>query len=86
MKIGGTTVLWSIILVVFFHWYGDQERTDRAEQASRTAARRSALASAAGRLGATDADMPDVLTWDHVVAELAKSQPAEPGGPRAKGP
>jgi putative membrane protein len=86
MKIGGTTVLWSIILVVFFQWYGDQVRADRAEQASRMAARRAAAASvSAGALGPTDEDMPDVLTWEHVVAELAKSQPAKPG-PKAQAP
>jgi putative membrane protein len=83
MKVGGTTVLWSIILVVFFKWYGDQVRADRAEQAAQRSA---AAGSAAAGAVPTDDDMPDVLTWDHVVAELARSQPAKPGGPRAQGP
>jgi putative membrane protein len=86
MKVGGTTVLWSIILVVFFHWYGDQVRADRAEQAERRSVAARQPEAPPARTGPSDADMPDVLTWEHVVAELAKSQPAKPGGPRAQGP
>jgi putative membrane protein len=83
MKLGGTTIVWSIIVVVFFKWYGAQLRADQADQAEQTERR---AASAAAPPSPTDTDMPDVLTWDHVVAELARSQPAKPTGPRAEGP
>jgi putative membrane protein len=89
MKVGGTALLWSVILIVFFRWYGDQVRADRAEQAERRSVAIRKLPEATGspmRAAPTDAEMPDVLTWDHVVAELAKSQPAKPGSPSAQGP
>jgi putative membrane protein len=85
MKVGGTALLWSIILVVFFQWYNVEQRQDRAE-------REALIAASRRRLGASEAepaaggDMPEVLTWEHVVSELAKSQPAEPGGQRPPGP
>jgi len=92
MKVGGTVILWSVILVVFFQWYGAEERTDRAEREALMAKSRERLRAAAAPLadgtdsGAPSVGMPEVLTWDHVVHELAKSQPAEPGGPRPPGP
>jgi putative membrane protein len=89
MKIGGTTLLWSIILVVFFKWYGAQVLIDRAERAESQPAPLLGQPEGAGptvRPRPDDAGMPELLTWDHVVAELAKSQPAKPGSPRAQGP
>jgi putative membrane protein len=88
MKVGGTTVLWSIIMVVFFRWYGAEQRADAAERAAMMAQARAEAARAEAARGeaskplgeSTVADMPDVLTWDHVAKELAKSQPAQPGG------
>jgi len=96
MKVGGTILLWSIILVVFFRWYAAEERADRAEQAEfRTMAARtnaavgaaeSELAGLADPASSQGADIPEVLTWDHVVQELARSQPAKPGDLNAQGP
>jgi putative membrane protein len=49
MKIGGTLLLWSIIVVQFFRWYQESEKS--------------------GGPG-------DVLTWDDVERELARTPPA----------
>jgi putative membrane protein len=88
MKVGGTTLLWSIILAVFFQWYGVEAKADKAERDAinarmRAEAYRSSVAAGGAE---TDSDMPEVLTWDHVAQELAKSQPAQPGSPSAPGP
>ena len=92
MKVGGTVILWSVITVVFFRWYGAEARAEQAERQAQLARSRarlraaSAATQAPAEAEASPVAMPDVLTWDHVVHELAKSQPAEPGGPRPPGP
>ena len=92
MKVGGTMLLWSIILVVFFQWYGVEERADRAERkamvAQSWAEAEAQVAAAAAPLGVPARRtrvMPDVLTWEHVVSELAKSQPASARATRRTG-
>ncbi len=85
MKVGGTMLIWSVILVVFFQWYGAEQRADEAERqamlaaARREAAEREAATAPAPVTSVGEADMPEVLTWEHVVQELSKSQPAQPG-------
>jgi putative membrane protein len=79
MKVGGTFLLWGIIVVVFFRWYGEQERAD--------AMQRKATRLAAGPVGTTpgppassggEMAIPPVLTWRDVADELAKTRPASP--------
>jgi putative membrane protein len=55
MKVGGTMLLWSIIVVQFFRWY--QATEERS-----------------GGRG------HDVLTWEDVERELARTPPATPSG------
>jgi putative membrane protein len=76
MKVGGTFFLWSIILVVFFKWAGSGDRKQEAAEE-----RAASAAAGAARVGLAPAqnDLPEVLTWEHVAGELAKSQPARPG-------
>jgi putative membrane protein len=89
MKVGGTFLLWGVIVVVFYRWYLEQERHDAD---TRRAARQAAAAagSAPSRStvvvgdrpaepGAGGRVMPDVLTWEQVADELAKTPPARPG-------
>jgi cytochrome c oxidase assembly factor CtaG len=80
MKVGGTFYLWSIILVIFFRWAGsgDRKREAAVERAASAAAGAARVGLAPPR-AATDEVIPDVLTWEHVAGELAKSQPARPG-------
>ena len=66
MKTCGTVILWSVILVVFWHWYRDEHGEDLAYM------RRPVPSSKP----ASDAAMPDVLTWEQVEQELARSKPA----------
>jgi putative membrane protein len=47
MKVGGTFIIWGIIVVVFFRWYGEEYGDQRT---------------------------PDVLTWEHVERELARTK------------
>jgi cytochrome c oxidase assembly factor CtaG len=81
MKVGGTFYLWSIILVVFFRWAGsgDRKREAAEERAASAAAGAARVARTAPVAAGPDVAMPDVLTWDHVAGELARSQPAPPG-------
>jgi len=127
MKVGGTFLLWGIIVVVFFRWYADQARNDAiSRRATRlaagplpsrtTATNRRAGAGAAEASPAAGAAVPaygpvvrrtkapvpvevvevadravsdgaaerregDVLTWADVAEELARTRPADPGGP-----
>jgi hypothetical protein len=63
--------------VVFFKWAGAGDRKrEAAEERAASAAAGAARAAAASAMGN---DMPDVLTWEHVAEELAKTQPAQPG-------
>ena len=57
MKIGAGLFLWTIIAVIFFRWYRDEE----GEESSRTAGRRSPAAAPAD---------DDVLLWADVEREL----------------
>jgi putative membrane protein len=81
MKVGGTFLLWGVILVVFFRWSAEQERIDAMKR------RASRLAAGADLgTGAPVADRrllsepsADVLTWAEVEDELAHTRPAQPG-------
>jgi putative membrane protein len=81
MKVGGTFYLWSIILVIFFRWAGsgDRKREAAEERAASAAAGAARIGRAAPVAAGPEVAMPDVLTWDHVAGELARSQPARPG-------
>jgi putative membrane protein len=98
MKVGGTFLIWGVIVVVFFRWYAEQAQRDAASRkAARLAAgrlaRQPSTAAGATRLqpasvavdgavddpGAGGQGMPDVLTWEHVADELARTPPAQPG-------
>jgi putative membrane protein len=97
MKVGGTFLIWGVIVVVFFRWYAEQERFDAASRkATRLAAgplaprpggtgaapsrpASVAVSGAAGDTSAAGHEMPDVLTWQQVADELAKTRPAQPG-------
>jgi putative membrane protein len=88
MKLGGTMLLWSIILTVFFQWYGVEAKADKAERDAMTARARAEAYGTRAAAGRNDADvsMPEVLTWDDVAQELAKSRPAQPGSAGLPGP
>jgi putative membrane protein len=63
MKVGGTFIIWGIIVVVFFRWYGEWEAGEKAERDKR---RQVAVKPA-----------PEApLTWADVEAELAATPPA----------
>jgi putative membrane protein len=91
MKVGGTFLIWSIIVVVFFRWYAEQEKRDavtRQQNRLAAASMRPVAVSNGAAIPAPIAqpdmempelDQPDVLTWEHVVGELAKTPPAQPG-------
>jgi cytochrome c oxidase assembly factor CtaG len=76
MKVGGTFIIWGIIVVVFFRWYnewdrggvGDSNKRRRAEMAA------SAAGVRGGRVATGDATAE--LTWADVERELAASPPA----------
>jgi putative membrane protein len=94
MKVGGTFLLWGIILVVFFRWSAEQERID----AMRRRASRLAAGAAAGLASPERSELEllvpeppvpestvpepsaDVLTWAQVEDELARTRPAQPDG------
>ena len=88
MKVGGTFFFWGIIVVMFFRWAASQfpstkAAEDRAASAAEAAeilargrAREAAPVPAGPRPGS---GLPDVLTWDDVAEELARTQPAQPG-------
>jgi putative membrane protein len=84
MKVGGTFLIWGIIVVVFFRWYAEQAARDADSLQRRLAAQRLQMVQMsieepeADRVGPVT-DTPDVLTWEHVVGELAKTPPAKPG-------
>jgi putative membrane protein len=63
MKLGGGLILWAVIAAVFFRWAFREQEADRR-----------ALALGLVR---TPSD-GEVLTWDQVEAELARTPPAEP--------
>jgi putative membrane protein len=63
MKLGGGFVLWGVIAAVFFRWAFREQDADRA-------ARRRGLVR-------TPSD-DEVLTWDEVEAELARTAPPAP--------
>jgi putative membrane protein len=65
MKVGGTFLIWGIIVVLFFRWYGEWERT---ENAAREVRRRAHMAEISG-------EVSDTLTWADVERELASSPP-----------
>ena len=67
MKTCGTLILWSVILVVFWQWYCDEHDDDLAYMRRTVPAR--------PRVPSEDDAIPDVLTWDHVEQELARSKP-----------
>jgi putative membrane protein len=66
MKVGGTFIIWGIILVVFFRWYGEWEAAEKAERDKRRRAPATPVA------GANEAP----LTWADVERELAATPPA----------
>jgi putative membrane protein len=77
MKIGGTTILWGVIVVVFFRWYAAEHKADLDEL--RTRRRVSAVAPSDVAL-AVPVDAPTVLddgvlTWDEVAEQFAKTSP-----------
>jgi putative membrane protein len=81
MKVGGTFLLWGVILVVFFRWSAEQERIDAMKRRASRLAAGSDLPT-----GPPATDRPfvpepsaDVLTWAEVEDELAHTRPAEPG-------
>ena len=51
MKVGGTFLIWGVIVVVFFRWYAEEYG---------------------------DSQTPDVLTWEHVERELARTESPTP--------
>ena len=59
MKVGGTLIIWSTILVQFIRWYqaeeGGFDRRRRSPSAAQT--------------------LPETLTWDDVETELSRTQP-----------
>jgi putative membrane protein len=77
MKVGGTMYLWTIIVAIFFGWAANEAKDSKAAE------ERAASAAAAAALLARGSDapgsLPEVLTWDQVADELAKTQPAKPG-------
>ncbi len=85
MKVGGTFIIWGVIVFVFFQWAASEHRSSSGadERAASAAAGVAALARRGGSgPGATPdgtVGMPDVLTWDDVQEALARSQPARPG-------
>jgi putative membrane protein len=84
MKVGGTFLIWGIIVVVFFRWYAEQAARDADSLQRRLAAQRLQMAQMTIEESKPDPieavmETPEVLTWDHVVGELAKTPPAQPG-------
>jgi putative membrane protein len=84
MKIGGTFLLWSIIVVVFFRWYAEQAERDassrrRPPAVAAESVRTVQLSRDQADLVESGTDTPDVLTWEHVAGELANTPPAQPG-------
>jgi len=95
MKVGGTTFLWGLIVVIFFRWYAVEHAAELEELRGVSRARAAAAAaevsaastsggpSAPARAPATaPADLlseDHVLTWDQVAEELAKTSPPRPG-------
>jgi len=75
MKVGEAAFIWSVIVVIFFRWTAESERTERAERA----AARAAAHAAASHEGTPAAD-DEVLTWADVERALqqAGSAPPEP--------
>jgi putative membrane protein len=67
MKVGGTFIIWGIIVVVFFRWYSEWEIAEKAEREARRRAQVPQPAAAP-------------LTWADVERELAATPPA-PGSP-----
>lgn len=82
MKVGGTFVIWGVIVYVFFGWAAGEHRngSEADDRAASAAAGVAALAARrAPASGPRPDDMPEVLTWEDVQEALARSQPARPG-------
>lgn len=80
MKVGGTFIIWGIIVVVFFRWYNEWDRGSTADSQQRRRSEMAASAAAVrGRVPATGpatATADAALTWADVERELAASPPA----------
>jgi putative membrane protein len=96
MKVGGTFLLWGVIVAVFYRWYLEHEHHDaELRRAARQAAGGAGPASSPSPVAVGDRSaeptepaepaavggpvMPDVLTWEQVADELARTPPAQPG-------
>jgi putative membrane protein len=87
MKVGGTFLLWGIIVAVFFRWSAEQERIDavrrRASRLAAGAAVKESPTDGSTASPSPDSSQPepsaDVLTWAEVEAELTRTRPAHPG-------
>lgn len=94
MKVGGTTFLWGLILVIFFKWYSVEHAADLEELRNVSKARARSIAAAAaaagdGSVAAGDAgdagavgrspagavEGDEVLTWDQVAEQFARTTP-----------
>jgi putative membrane protein len=71
MKVGGTFIIWGIIVVVFFRWYAEFEAKEKAERALR----RVPVAHPPDPSVLVEADA-GALTWADVERELAATPPA----------
>jgi HAMP domain-containing protein len=88
MKVGGTFLIWGIIVVIFFRWAAEQERLDAMKRRASRLAAGSAIADprADERTSLPSVPQPstpepsaDVLTWAEVEDELTRTRPAQPG-------
>jgi hypothetical protein len=77
MKVGGTFLLWGIILVVFFRWSAEQERMDAMRRRASRLAAGAGVGSAPPERSAPESST-DILTWAQVEDELARTHPAQP--------
>jgi putative membrane protein len=74
MKVLGGSLLWGVIIVMFFRWYAAEERTEKAAKAAARAARAETAAEAPAETPA-ETEPETVLTWDDVARELERTQP-----------
>jgi putative membrane protein len=88
MKVGGTFLIWGIIVVIFFRWAAEQERLDAMKRRASRLAAGSAITDprADERTSLPSVPQPstpepsaDVLTWAEVEDELTRTRPAQPG-------
>ena len=76
MKVGEAAFIWSVILVIFFRWCAESERTDREARAQERTQRARLEVAGEGAPGPDE----EVLTWADVqrALEQAGAPPPEP--------